>query len=358
MKTKQYLALFILFAASIQAPAQILRGTVYDAATRKPVPDAFVYLDGTVISTTTDVMGRFEIKPPGVINTQLIVHHLSYAPFTIPNPFQEIPEAIYLQEKSRQLTEAVVSADRFTRAQKMKAFKEQFLGTTKPGASCEILNEEDITISYDLQTQTLTAFSDNPIVVVNRFLGYKIHFTLVEFKTVFSGNKIDHAYARQSFYAITSSYEDLNPNNRTFQRRRNEVYEHSLAYFYKNLIQGSLEKASFRLFNNQNQINPYHYLEIEDAPPQKLIRIKSGTDIDRFAPGSVRMTLSSQTDSNPIFGAISVLYKRKIQSGIVFYTDQFFADEYGNTDAYDKILYTGHFGELRAGDLLPLDYTP
>ena len=199
---KRVVTLFLVFCFSIPASAQILRGAIYDAATKKPVSDAFVYLDGTSISTVTNASGQFEIKIFGVINTQLIVSHLSYNSFIVPDPFQEIPEAIYLQTKETQLSETVITADRFSRAQKIKAFKEQFLGNSKAGASCEIVNEDEIMVLYDLDTQTLTAFSDKPIIVVNHFLGYRILFTLVEFKAVFAGGKIERDYTRYQFLPL------------------------------------------------------------------------------------------------------------------------------------------------------------
>jgi len=354
---KRYLTLFILLFVNITSFAQTLQGTVYDAATKKPVPDAFVYLDGTAISTTTDITGQFEIKTYGVINTQLIIHHLSYIPYSIPNPFQQIPEAIYLQVREHQISEAVVTADRFSRAQKMKAFKEQFLGITKAGASCEILNEDDIVISYDIEKQMLTAFSYNPIIVVNHFLGYRILFSLVDFRVQFSNGKIDHSNTKQSFYAVTSSFTDLDPDNKTLQKRREDVYDHSVARFYKNLTSHTLEKGQYKLFHRQNQINPNQYFEIKDSLSLKYVRILPNTELSRSMPG-IRINNIRIIDTNPRIGVMTVLYKRRFQTEINFYTYEFFVDEFGNIDAFDKIIYQGQFGELRAGDMLPLDYEP
>ena len=359
MKTKQNLSLFISLLFCIPTLGQTLQGTVYDATTKKPVPDAFVYLDGTSVSTTTDLSGHFELKTYGVLSTQLIVHHLSYALYAIPNPFQSLPDTIYLQERDRELNEAVVTVDRFTRAQKIKAFKEQFLGNSKAGKSCEILNEDDIVVSYDMNTQTLTAFSYNPLMVVNHFLSYRIVFNLVDFRTVFFGGKIDYPNTRHSFYAVTSSFTDLSPINKTFHKRREELYEHSLSLFYKNLTHHTLEKAQYKIFKKQNQINPSQYFEIKDSLSLKYVLIKpdSDTNFQNTTTNSI-FRVTSQADDPSIFFSINVLFKRRIQSEIYFYTNEFFADEYGNIDAIDKIIYTGHFGNLRAGDMLPLDYDP
>ena len=359
MKTKQSLSLFISLLFCIPTLGQMLQGTVYDAVTKKPVPDAFVYLDGTSVSTTTDLSGHFELKTYGVLNTQLIVHHLSYSLYAIPNPFQSLPDIIYLQERDRELNEAVVTVDRFTRAQKIKAFKEQFLGNSRAGESCEIINEDDIVVSYDMNTQTLKAFSYNPIIVVNHFLNYRIVFNLVDFRTVFGGGKIDYPNTRQNFYAVTSSFTDLKAVNKTIQKRREEAYKHSLPLFYKNLTNQTLEKAKYKIFKKQTQINPSQYFEIKDSLSLKYVRIKPNPDTNTQNTTTNSMFRVIHPADNPsTFLSIIVLFNRNIQSEIIFYTDEFFADKYGNTDAFDKIICSGHFGNLRAGDMLPLDYDP
>ena len=83
-------------------------------------------------------------------------------------------------------------------------------------------------------------------------------------------------------------------------------------------------------------------------------RIMSGVRTVSATGGN--LNLSRPIGEQIPYRTIDVLYKRNIQSGIIFYTDEFFSDEYGNINAIDKIVYTGHFGQLGAGDMLPLNY--
>jgi hypothetical protein len=123
---------------------------VLDAKTKKPVADAVAYLDGTSISTTTDAKGEFALNVGKRINTSLIISRVIYEVVAIPNPVDSIPDKLFLKEKDNLLPDAVVITDRFTREQKLHAFREYFLGNDKGVKHCKILNEDDIRLSYSM----------------------------------------------------------------------------------------------------------------------------------------------------------------------------------------------------------------
>jgi hypothetical protein len=129
--------------------AQSLTGTVYDKVTKQPIPDVYVYLDGTSINDITTDSGRFELAVKKTLNTKLVLHHVSYHTVIIENPFGNIPAKLYMEERLNVLSDVTVQADRFTRAQKLNAFRGQFLGMTKAGKSCKIINEDDIRIWFN-----------------------------------------------------------------------------------------------------------------------------------------------------------------------------------------------------------------
>ena len=129
---KRFTLLLIILLYACYGFSQTLSGTVYDEVTKKPVADANVYLDGTSIHTTTNANGQFALDVGKIINTQLIISHIAYNLYSIADPFNKLPDKIYLKEKSNILDEAVVITDKFTRKEKLKDFREQFLGTNKP----------------------------------------------------------------------------------------------------------------------------------------------------------------------------------------------------------------------------------
>ena len=120
-----------------------IAGIICDEVTKLPISDVYVYLDGTTIQTMTNTSGRFALKPTSVINTKLVISYLSYETIIIDHPFEELPDTLYMQEQIQSLNEVVVAVDRFSRRQKMAAFREQFLGLTPAGKACTIMNSDN-----------------------------------------------------------------------------------------------------------------------------------------------------------------------------------------------------------------------
>ena len=333
------------------ASAQVITGIVCNQITKTPIADVHVYLDGTSINAVTNASGRFELRPQSIFNTKLVLHHLLYQTAFIDNPFRGLSDTLFIAERSYDLPETIVSAAPFSREQKMKSFREQFLGTTRAGKSCTILNEDDIQLTVNMQTRILSASSEKPIEVVNNYLGYKISFILVDFWVQYlqgvSLVSLNEDYVRGSFFAVTSFFEDLAPDNRRIMQRRDTNYESSSNYFFRSFANDSITENKFRIFNRQLPVDHRQYFSTKDTLTQKMISIIPETDINQ----SIIINIGKK-----ISGAISVLNRRKIQTDIFFMTNSFLVDRYGNIDEIDKISFYGQMSELRAGDMLPIDY--
>ena len=345
---KKITIIAILFLCYSIAGAQVITGIVCDKSSKLPISDVYVYLDGTSIKTITDNSGKFELTTNSIINSKLVLHHLSYETAFINNPFEKLPDTLYLKEQTTTLRESNIHAERFTRKQKMKAFREQFLGKSTAGKSCTITNEDDIQIEVDMQTNRLLASSDKPIEIVNNYLGYKVSFILLDFWVQYSVVNLDSDYVLGSGFAVASSFTDMAPNNRRTKRRRDDVYEKSSNFFFKSFRDTILKENKFTLFNKGFLIDHKDYFTIKDTLSQKMISIIPDTDI--------------RTDSNyfgiEILGMISTLYRKTDRSEIYFMINSFLVDSYGNIDRIDKVSLGGQMGENRAGDMLPTNYEP
>ena len=225
---------------------------VYDKETKQPVPDVHVYFDGTTVYAITNNSGKFELPVfmvKNMINPKLVLQHVAYQTVIIENPLDNLPEKIYLEECQFSLNEvSIVHEQRFSRKQMLKTFKEQFLGETRAGKSCKMLNEDDIRIWYNSQTKTLSASAEHPIVVINEYLGYRMSFMLTEIFVEYYHLTLSSKRIKRTFYKMTSLYSDLYPNNKTINRRRETAYENSRAYFFKNFSNNSLTEAGFRTY--------------------------------------------------------------------------------------------------------------
>jgi len=352
-----------------------ISGVICDEATKLPISNVHIYLDGTSIQTITNSSGRFELITKSVINTKMVLHHLTYETATVANPFTGLPDTLFMQEQIQLLNEVTVSADRFSRKQKLQAFREQFLGNSRAGRSCTIINEDDLQIYVNMQTQKLFAFSDKPIEVINNYLGYKISFILVnfwiqyvnEFRKDEANNNIffnlTNDYVQDVFLSVISSYTDLVPDRNNIQQRRVNIYEMSPNFFFKSFANEALTENKFVLYNRTVssaganpltgtvQIDHHQYFAIHDTLTQKLIHVIPDTDLYKA---------DGHHADQPLSGILTILNQRNKSnpSAIYFMTDSFLVDRYGNIDRIDKIWFSGQMGTYRAGDMLPIDYEP
>ena len=383
---KKVIIVIIIALSHCRIDAQTLTGTVYDKATKQPIRDVHVYLDGTMINDVTGASGEFKLKTEKTLNTKLVLQHLSYQTMIIENPFGNLPDKFYMEERLNTLSDVTIQADRFSREQKLKAFRDQFLGVTRAGKSCKIINENDIRIWFNMQTKTLLASSDQPIVVMNEYLGYQILFTLVDFWVNYSLVPLDNEYVRQSYFAVTTSYTDLNPNNTRIKRRRDEVYEESSTFFFRNLTNKTLKEAGFSFYKNGFPADYNLCFSTKDTLSLKKLQLintlPTGLNIINIVDKGEQITIN-YIDNNFIFqnGNIvtdpilldgckhwlgnriqanmrfSVVYHRR-QSDIQFNTDTLFVDQYGNIDQIDKVIFGGLMGKNLAGNMLPMEYEP
>jgi hypothetical protein len=311
---------------------------------------------------------------------------VSYSTIIIEHPFNNLPEQFFMEEQLNILNEVVVQADRFSREQKLNAFREQFLGASQAGKSCKIINEGDIQLWYNTQTTTLFASSEQPIEVINEFLGYKVLLTLVDFWVHYAHVTLNTTAIHQSYFAVMSSYTDINPDNRRIKNRRGDTYARSSAFFFKNLTNKTLREAGFSFykkgfpadynlfFSTEDTLSLKKLLLINTLPTELNIikTVYNGEQIvinyidnnfvdqdgnivtDSILLNDCKRRLDTIIQENRCF---SVMYRKK-QSDIHFHTDTLWIDQYGNIDQIDKVFFSGLLGENRVGDMLPLEYEP
>lgn len=348
--------------------AQVIQGTVYDSKTREALSGVVIFLDGTSIVTTSDNDGKFLLAVENIINANLVFSHLSYESLVIEKPFEDRREAFFLKEKTNLLNAAVAVAeyDPLSRAEKMKVFKEFFLGESVAAKSCIIRNEDDIMLRYDHPTDILYASVRNPLTIENQHLGYRITADIKYFQvkytytavvspnrnTVVPSNQFV-ATASSFAYSITSFFEDQKPYDISLVSRRNQIYVRSRQYFWLSLVNNfALIKSGFKIYNKSKEVYAEDYFTVMDDPIQKakVVLITPGTNINRK---------HNEVSEESIYGVIGIRAQNKNDSEVIFLTNQFSVDPYGNV-ATSGLIYKGDMAHQRVGDMLPQNfiYTP
>ncbi|MDR1170514.1 MAG: carboxypeptidase-like regulatory domain-containing protein, partial [Prevotellaceae bacterium] len=347
-KIATYLALFIVFFGNIVA--QNLEGIVLDAETSEPVYNALVYLDGTSFITATNTEGKFKLSVGNRINTRLVISHVSYERIIISEPFDALPEVIYLEKQVIQLDEVTVSAvsqSRYTRNQMLKAFRQQFLGKTKAGKACKILNEDDIRLKYDTVDQILYASSNVPVRIENKRLGYKLLWEIIEFKILYKKD------LREDYPIISNTgtviFEDLAPDNRRIAMNRREAYENSPRQFFKLIAGEKLHEHDYSLYKNDRQYPADKLFIVKDNPSGNTVKTVT---VKRDAEDKGEIIVDIRK-----FSKIGKTFTMKVASQIIFYSDTLSVDISGyEVKPMGSVLITGEMGMYRTGDILPLNY--
>jgi len=345
---KIILTLYLNFVCLLSI-AQTFEGRVLDSATKGPIAGAYVYMNGTSIHTSTDSNGIFKLTLEKFINTDLVISHVAYEPVVIENPGKGVPKEIYLQEAHIAINEVHVIADQFSRADRLKVFRAQFLGTSRGGQGCVIENEDDIVFEHDSKKMILRAYSKRPLTIYNNYLGYKIEFNLVDFQAryLIAGVPVVFQDIVEAYFLGTSSYIDMKPADNTVKRRRDDVYKSSSLFFMKQFANKELDKTSFKISDGQKRIKDiYEHFLITDEYSVKSVSLNFDTKANEY---------SSEVNSE-VYGRIFVGSGTSLTE-ILFLTNKFLVDEYGNVDKINDIVYSGYMGEQRLGDMLPLDYT-
>ena len=354
-----YLLLILLFTVEVQS--QIIEGTIIDNTTNQTLPGATVYLDGTTIAMITDMDGNFSINTRGN-NATFVVSFIGYSTFRLDNPLQYVNKKlkVMLVEESIKLDEVRVGKGPFSRMQMMKVFKEQFLGSSKSGSSCKIENENDIVLYFDVSNNTLNATARNPLRIKNSYLDYVVNFDLKEFVVQYNYKSLEKFNQKQSFFSGTTFYKDISIKHNAAKKRK-ETFYGSAAHFVHTLANNAWETESISLFVNGLKVNPTDYFQVKDSLDwKKVTRIKEPQkSVKKFstkknATGQIVVSENDEYEMKPT--NFNILYQKDKQSIIEFREKVLYVDKNGNYSPIYGIVYGGYIGNLKAGDMLPINY--
>ncbi len=309
--------------------AQTISGIVYDSKTLQPLLGAAVYYEGTTIGGITDEKGQFRLYPKKNSTSQIIVSYLGYEDAVIPPTDQKFVK-VYLTPQPESLSEVVLRGNPlFSRAQLLKAFKREFLGVTRGGQACKILNEEVLDLYYDPDTYEMIVHADESIRIQNPYLGYEIRFKMYDCTIRYFSKSIAPLDVKQSYYAGTSFFIDQKEGKSKYAKRRREVYEGSSLHFLRTVATAQWELEAFDVYKKGFPVDPITHMIVTDTLGIKKVRL---------------------TD------ALSVTYKKRRQSYIETRYDYYTIDGFGNAYPPDALIFSGEMGDQRMGDALPLDY--
>ncbi len=277
--------LFCLSFISIWSQIKI-SGTVVDEE-NQPLIGASVYINNTSIGTDTDDEGyfAFTVKEGSY---ELVVSYIGYDTKKYPIDTKTFKAPIQVKLKSiyDELDEVVIvkKKKKKRRNAKQKAyirrFKKKFLGESRFAKNCEIKNEEALDFNFDPYENVLDAYTSEPLIIINKSLGYEIKYDLVHFTLT----PLSVSYLGNVKY---KKLEGSEKEQRKWIKNREKAYLGSKMHFLRSLMKEKVKEQGFVVDLFERKPNPKRptYKEIADA--ERVLTRTSGLQRDPFGRSDV-----------------------------------------------------------------------
>jgi CarboxypepD_reg-like domain len=259
MEKKQILKLnicflILFFSFQLLFSQSVLSGRVVSEETGKPLASASVYLNNTSLGTITNEQGIFIIPNIPSGKFRLIASCVGFEtyvnlvdPRMLPRDF-----TIVLKQKTDELQGFSVLPPEPDGWKKWgKLFTDIFIGNTPKSNDCKLMNPEVLKFRMNADN-TLTAYANDPLQIVNYDLGYEIRYKLEEFQYDFNIKLVNY-----SGYAFFTDLGVKHPNRAgKFEEERLDIYKGSLLHFMRAFFANELENQGFEMRSLGNISNP------------------------------------------------------------------------------------------------------
>lgn len=310
--------------------SQVISGSVFDNETKKQIPYANVYFNGTTVGTYTDNFGSFHIILPKGGKFPIAISAIGYESFLLSDYSTDHPIRVFLKPKIYKLNEVIVRSkmslkDRIARKQNLSLFRKQFIGESLNAYQCKILNENDIIMQYLEDKDILKAYSNKPLIIDNKALGYQITYNIVTFECSSSGDSLNIT----GYTVFKDNIIQDDKKKVRAEKRRRMAYLGSRMQLFRSLWNIDLDSAGFTLKNTRNNKLTYDSLVIQTDSSTKYLNRK---------------------------GIVNIAYLSKWNdTQIKILRDSVYFDRFGYFDTY-SIIWEGVMSKQRIADMLPFDY--
>ena len=235
----------------------------------------------------------------------------------------------------------------------LKRFTKFFLGGRYDTKLCTILNPEIINFGHT--DTTLTATTDNFLIVENKFLGYRIKYLLKSFfcRNSGGGYLFDGEY---TFEPLIGTVEQ----QYLWDKNRKIAYEGSMMHFLRTLYTGTSRKDGFLVYRSIT--DRYSNVKRNPSDPQHFVtRIDSNTikvNIDTLVMVIYDKVKAAQADVINEKNTKRYFSIFNMPQNFTLYKLTAKVDSRGSVTDRTFIHYYGYWGVFGVANQLPFEYIP
>jgi len=346
------------FAASAQN-VYTIAGRVTDES-GSPLKSATVFISGSQKITACDGEGNFRFDHIDAGNYQLTVTMIGFATYS-ENVVVQTKSAevdIKLKVKPTALAEVNVGHGKDHRDDYLKGFKELFLGKSKNGKACVLVNPQ--VINFTTKKGVLYADADDFLIIENQRLGYHIKYLLKSFGY--------NSVTGITLYSGNTSFEPMKGTPQMqadWDKNRMEAYRGSMMHFLRAVYNHDVLKEGFIINPIIGDVNAYSDKRVYyDARPLRFdtlvhaidssfVSLKFGRVMYTYDP---RKAASTKTNSPYVIRKLKTLDNSV--TIIKLFSPQAVIDRTGAHQHFTDFLIEGKLAYDRVGDQLPFEYQP
>lgn len=355
---RQFIFLFLIISYTVAGQSSRISGIVKDKTTGEAVLFAHVYLANTTMGITSDIDGRFSLENIPTGQFTLVCTMVGYESYLRDiNVLAERPiELIIELNPSRQVLKEIELLGKEDKKWKrqFKLFERELLGDVPNASRCEIMNPWVVDFEVKKFDNIFRAFADQPLIIQNRILGYKISFLLKHFE-IERGQLIYIGYP--SFEALDVDDWDYIEN---FLRNREDTFKGSMRHFFYALIQNKLKEEGFSVFRATREHDQKWPIQLREAINSGYLRPVEASDIivGLDSSGNIRVFTKD---------ILEIIYSKKLWGNSPYQdapyevsrirmNDQLIVARHGYVfNPYSYVVY-GYLSEDRVANMLPFEY--
>jgi len=357
MKKLRFSFLLLLIIISFIAKGQfIVRGTVYDSASHEPLSLTSVYCQNTTLGTATNKQGEFSLSLSSG-GYDLVISYTGYITQLVRISSSDNNKLeILLVKEEISLGEVVLkNTNEVTDGWEKYGdfFIQNFIGSTPTAKQCTLLNHEALKFYFYKRSNKLKVLATEPILVINKALGYNLRYQLDSFVYYYTTN-----ISSYRGYCLYSEMEGNDSLKKAWTANRSKVYYGSKLHFMRSYYDSTLSEDGY-VIDMLDENNDTKFNKVTD-PYDTLYYggLDSSLQVEVWYPRKFSVTYIKRKPEPEYLKKFGLPKNVSTQISYIDLKDAIVIKENGYYYDQKDWVNQGYWSWKNIADQLPYDYLP